>query len=378
MLGAALFGAGSIYVYRSWTTDSSNNSTKVGQGHGDNVTPPMESGVSPPMQEGPVTILGDEDIEEKEEVLTSGASEDKKEHLNVHLEPQEEEKAQELSIMASEEETSGQEASESAPTEKKENEVAALEEKTDTASESVSVEDSADSVSATESDVDPAQAEIPANLLQDVLSGKVVQDLERVLESEPEAAQEIQETPVPPPAIVESRSEMRENDTNQASAGLKEPETSSEEAATTTTQASVVPEVKDKLDIESSQEPEVSYDAKVEQQQEKTAEESDVSKSLGRLDETSSAIVEEEKPISVEASTETERVAKETLDYGQIQERIESQKLVAEAIAKGEDPGDNWELYGAMHRQAAHDADVFNSILGSMIKQYEVRIFAIE
>merc|ERR1719305_780156 len=53
---------------------------------------------------------------------------------------------------------------------------------------------------------------------------------------------------------------------------------------------------------------------------------------------------------------------------------MEPQNLVARAVAKGEDPGENWELYGAMHRQAAHDAETFNAIMMSLITQYEEEI----
>jgi len=62
------------------------------------------------------------------------------------------------------------------------------------------------------------------------------------------------------------------------------------------------------------------------------------------------------------------------LDPREIGDKVDAQSLVSGAVAKGEDPGENWELYGAMHRQAAHDADVFNVILMDLVSQYEEEI----
>ncbi len=60
-------------------------------------------------------------------------------------------------------------------------------------------------------------------------------------------------------------------------------------------------------------------------------------------------------------------------DLRELGDSLEAQQLVAQAVAKGEDPKENWELYGAMHRQAAHDSEVFNAVLLHLITHYEVR-----
>ena len=46
--------------------------------------------------------------------------------------------------------------------------------------------------------------------------------------------------------------------------------------------------------------------------------------------------------------------------------------LVAKALREGEDPGENWALYGAMHRQAISDARAFEAAIAAAETQYRV------
>ena len=224
--------------------------------------------------------------------------------------------------------------------------------------------DSNDSASASieareqEEEVDPAQAEqaaLVANLLQDVLTGKVVEDLDKHSTKEADVEVSTDSKPKPEEVLEQSVAEARDQNTAVAeSAPLKESESSTTEAAGDGS---------------------VSLDAAIESGGVKESEASAVAAAEISQD----SVKEIEAAPLVEDATEKMPPAnlhaekKIDFDLRKIGEKIEPQELVSQAVAKGEDPGEKWELYGAMHRQAAHDAEVFNSILVNLIAVYEVR-----
>jgi hypothetical protein len=193
------------------------------------------------------------------------------------------------------------------------------------------------------------QAEIAANLLQDVLGGKVVEDLHRDL-----LASEDTSSPTS-----SSDAGALESESETASVEVEVEETTQEES-TTDDHAEAPAPLKSENKIEQS----VSVDTPV---VEKIVEEE-----RSRPEESTGASLETD--VASAATSATKREDTTTFDARKIGLEIESERLVAEAIRKGEDPGENWELYGAMHRQATHDEEVFKSLLSQLIRQYEEEI----
>ncbi len=341
VVGAGLLGAGGIYLYSSWGKENSQPSALK--------------------KEEAVTILDHALVQEEQQPQEVKVEEPPK----VETPPAE---ALEVSTQESEAAVSGEVEEVQDVTE---TEAQAIQEDEANASLSSSVSeeekdprDSNDSASASieareqEEEVDPAQAEqaaLVANLLQDVLTGKVVEDLDKHSTKEADVEVSTDSKPKPEEVLEQSVAEARDQNTAVAeSAPLKESESSTTEAAGDGS---------------------VSLDAAIESGGVKESKASAVAAAEISQD----SVKEIEAAPLVEDATEKMPPAnlhaekKIDFDLRKIGEKIEPQELVSQAVAKGEDPGENWELYGAMHRQAAHDAKVFNSILVNLIAVYEVR-----
>ena len=214
--------------------------------------------------------------------------------------------------------------------------------------------------------VDPAQTELVANLLQDVLTGKVVEDMA------PPLAEDVSEgktSSAPTPAV---ESVGQETTT----------EVAPEPAAEAAPPMEAAPPIEDLPNLQ-----ERAKEEKVLESSEREVEVAGEPKPLEAAENGSPQAAAPPPPPLVAEEKETSALAaqppaalsqaleekKASFDPSVISETIEPQNLVAQAVAKGEDPGENWELYGAMHRQAAHDAETFNAIMMSLITQYEVR-----
>ncbi|QDZ18811.1 hypothetical protein A3770_02p13290 [Chloropicon primus] len=250
-------------------------------------------------------------------------------------------------------------------------------------------------------EVDPdqaKQAELVANLLQDVLTGKVVEEVQdQTSTSVQDEAAEVQRSAGGEDAVGEASSTSEPAPLHVADLEAKEgsapsPEDVVEAAAEL---AMSHEEASEEVAGEEATEPVVEAAAELAMSHEEASEEivgeegTEPATEPVTMEEGSSPVIDD---VAVETRDEQTECTVLSQDEVAVEEevppppqigedpreivwkKIEAQNLVSDAVSKGEDPGENWELYGAMHRQAAHDAEVFNSMIMEIVKQYEEEI----
>lgn len=339
--GALAAGAGGLYLY-SWL----GRETKV-----EEVGPSEEISVETNLEhDESVTTVLDNALpeptggEEEEVVLIRESAEGASDSINTDAAP---------SQQAQSEASRGEEEEEEIP------QAAASE------SDAGATEEALARAEAEPEPVDPAQTELVANLLQDVLTGKVVEDMAPLAEDVSEG----KTSSAPTPAV---ESDGQETTTQVAPEPAAEAAPPMEAAPPIEDLPNLQERAKEEKVFESSaREVEVAGEPKpLEAAADGSPQAAAPPPPPPVADEKETSALAAQPPAALSQALEEKKAS---FDPSVISETMEPQNLVARAVAKGEDPGENWELYGAMHRQAAHDAETFNAIMMSLITQYEVR-----